>query len=222
MPRFRLTVAYDGSAYSGWQRQDPPTGEVIRTVQATLEDVVSRVVGEPVVVHGASRTDAGVHAKGQVACFDYRGQVPVERLAAAINSRLPEDVLVTDAAPAPEDFTPSCEAVTKQYSYTWAHGGKNGVLRPLFDRHFVAFSAYALDPEPCMKRRNLWWARTTFWRSPRLIMDEKPRSAPFTAATLCVSTSIACGSWSRDQAFCTTWSASFRALWLKLDEGIER
>ena len=83
MPRFRLTVAYDGSAYSGWQRQDPPTGEVIRTVQATLEEVVSRVVGEPVVVHGASRTDAGVHAKGQVACFDYRGQVPVERLAAA-------------------------------------------------------------------------------------------------------------------------------------------
>ena len=92
MPRFRLTVAYDGSAYSGWQRQDPPTGEVIRTVQATLEEVVSRVVGEPVVVHGASRTDAGVHAKGQVACFDYRGQVPVERLAAAINSRLPDDV----------------------------------------------------------------------------------------------------------------------------------
>ena len=67
MPRFRLTVAYDGSAYSGWQRQDPPTGEVIRTVQATLEEVVSRVVGEPVVVHGASRTDAGVHAKGQAA-----------------------------------------------------------------------------------------------------------------------------------------------------------
>ena len=103
--RFRLTVAYDGSAYSGWQRQDPPTGEVIRTVQATLEEVVSRVVGEPVVVHGASRTDAGVHAKGQVACFDYRGQVPVERLAAAINSRLPDDVLIVDAAPAPEDFT---------------------------------------------------------------------------------------------------------------------
>ena len=141
MPRFRLTVAYDGSAYSGWQRQDPPTGEVIRTVQATLEEVVSRVVGEPVVVHGASRTDAGVHAKGQVACFDYRGQVPVERLAAAINSRLPDDVLIVDAAPAPDDFTPSCEAVTKQYSYTWAHGGKHGVLRPLFDRHFVAFSA---------------------------------------------------------------------------------
>ena len=66
MPRFRLTVAYDGSAYSGWQRQDPPTGEVIRTGQATLEEVVSRVVGEPVVVHGASRTDAGVHAAGQV------------------------------------------------------------------------------------------------------------------------------------------------------------
>ena len=80
--------------------------------------------------------------------FDYRGQVPVERLAAAINSRLPDDVLIVDAAPAPEDFTPSCEAVTKQYSYTWAHGGKHGVLRPLFDRHFVAFSAYALDPAP--------------------------------------------------------------------------
>ena len=52
------------------------------------------------------------------------------------------------SAPAPEDFTPSCEAVTKQYSYTWAHGGKHGVLRPLFDRHFVVFSAYALDPAP--------------------------------------------------------------------------
>ena len=148
MPRFRLTVAYDGTAFRGWQRQDPPTGEVIRTVQATLESVIGRVVGEPVVVHGASRTDAGVHAKGQVACFDYRGQVPVSRLAAAINSRLPEDVLITDAAPAPHDFIPSSEATTKQYSYIWSHGGKHGVLRPLFDRNFVAFTAHALDPVP--------------------------------------------------------------------------
>ena len=110
---------------------------------ATLEEVVSRVVGEPVVVHGASRTDAGVHAKGQVACFDYRGQVPVERLAAAINSRLPDDVLIVDAAPAPEDFTPSCEAVTKQYSYTWAHGGNTA----FFDR-FLIVILWRFRPTP--------------------------------------------------------------------------
>ena len=62
----------------------------------------------------------------------------------------------------------------------------------------------------------------TFWRSPKLIMDEKPRSAPFTAVMWRALTSTGCASWLRDQAFCTTWSASSRALWWKWGAGTER
>ncbi|MHC4717550.1 MAG: tRNA pseudouridine(38-40) synthase TruA, partial [Planctomycetota bacterium] len=69
MPRYRLTVAYDGTNFHGWQKQDPPGAEPLRTVQLVMERAAADVVREEVNVVGASRTDSGVHALGQVAAF---------------------------------------------------------------------------------------------------------------------------------------------------------
>src|SRR5688500_9346221 len=103
MPRYKLTVAYDGTHFHGWQKQSPgeqmPSddmdwAEEVRTAQGVLEQAIRRVVGEPVMVLGASRTDAGVHARGQVAAFTSQTQIPVDKLGRAISSRLPDDIQV--------------------------------------------------------------------------------------------------------------------------------
>ncbi len=121
MPRLRLTVAYDGSGFAGWQLQAPGMG---RSVQGCLEEALTRLCGEPVRVHGSGRTDAGVHALAQVAHVD----VPANRAAIpwvrALNAMLPDDVAVTDAAVAADDFHARFDAVGKVYHYTlWTRPG---------------------------------------------------------------------------------------------------
>ena len=91
--RYKLTVAYDGTNFHGWQKQDPPDAEPLRTVQSVLEWAVANVVREEVNVVGASRTDAGVHALGQVAAFTCTNAFDPTRLAAALNARLPGRVV---------------------------------------------------------------------------------------------------------------------------------
>lgn len=147
MPRYKLTVAYDGTNFHGWQKQsklDDPNG--LRTAQGVLEQAVQEVVREEVNVTGASRTDAGVHAWGQVAAFTSTNEIPVERLPAAINSRLPDDIQVREAIIVPEKFGPISDTVSKGYRYTFAHGCRVDHPRPLFDRHIVFWTAYDLDP----------------------------------------------------------------------------
>ena len=146
MPRYKLTVAYDGTAFHGWQKQHPPGAEPLRTVQCVLEETVGVVVREPVSVLGASRTDAGVHAKGQVAAFNADAQIPPDRLAPAVNSRLPDDVQIIDAMIVGEDFNPIGDALAKGYRYRLAHSTVSGGRVPLFDRHITACTAYVLDP----------------------------------------------------------------------------
>lgn len=147
MPRYMLTVAYDGTNFHGWQKQAPiGADDALRTVQGVLEQAVQQVVREDVNVIGASRTDAGVHAEGQVAAFTSEQEIPVERLPAAINARLPADVQVRGARIVPEAFGPISDAVSKGYRYTFAHGCRIDHPRPLFDRDFVFWTAYDLDP----------------------------------------------------------------------------
>ncbi len=155
MARYRLTVAYDGTGFHGWQRQTTLDGEPLRTVQGVLQETVREVLGLPGIdVVGASRTDSGVHALGQVAAFTAETSIPVEKLPAALTSRLPEDVQVRDAVIVRDDFDPISDAVSKRYRYTIAHGGisSHGGLHerfhlpPLFDRHFVWFTYHPLDP----------------------------------------------------------------------------
>jgi tRNA pseudouridine38-40 synthase len=147
MPRYRLTVAYDGTNFHGWQKQDPPGAEPLRTAQAVLEWAVVNVVREQVNVVGASRTDAGVHALGQVAAFTCTNGFDPTQLAAALNARLPEDAQVRDAALTSDDFSPISAAIAKGYRYriAWGRGKPGDLPRPLFNRATTYWTPYELD-----------------------------------------------------------------------------
>ncbi|MCH8164019.1 MAG: hypothetical protein IH889_00265, partial [Planctomycetes bacterium] len=152
MPRYRLTVAYDGTNFHGWQKQcasDGPAQESLRTVQGVLEQAIVDVVRERVSVQGSSRTDAGVHAVGQVAAFSCQMEIAPDRLAPAINSRLPDDAQVRSASIIHEGFSPISDAISKGYRYRIAHGRKGpppAGLPPLFSRHTTFWTPYRLDP----------------------------------------------------------------------------
>ncbi len=194
MPRYKLIVAYEGTDFCGWQKQEPlainiagepraatepadtreigdgrdtretlegrPGRIALRTVQHVLERAVREVVREPILLLGASRTDSGVHAKGQVAVFTCGGDEPATtqpvaapelpepqthrgigwpisrgatNLVRAINGRLPEDCLVISAEHVPRTFDPIGDCTSKGYSYT-LHAARE---RTLFERRLV-------------------------------------------------------------------------------------
>jgi tRNA pseudouridine38-40 synthase len=121
--RYKLTVAYRGTAYHGWQRQivagDDTGAMELPTVQNALRLALQRTVGHEVNVVGSSRTDSGVHALGQVASFTtIRHQMPPEKLVMATNAKLPADVAVTAADRVPDDFNVIADTVEKAYRYT--------------------------------------------------------------------------------------------------------
>ena len=101
MKRVKLTVAYDGTGYCGWQVQ--PNGI---TVEAVLNKALRKLTGEDITVIGASRTDSGVHAMGNVAVFDTNTSIPAERIAMALNQRLPEDIMIVKSEEVSSDFHP--------------------------------------------------------------------------------------------------------------------
>jgi tRNA pseudouridine38-40 synthase len=109
---FKLTLQYDGTDFHGWQIQDDE-----RTVQGELTRVLSLLEGRNVVVHGAGRTDAGVHALAQVASVKLQREITPERLRAAINGNLPRDVRVVRAEQAADDFHARFSAKGKTYRY---------------------------------------------------------------------------------------------------------
>jgi len=115
--RFRIVVEYDGTDFAGWQRQIDQ-----RTVQATLEDAIREMTGETAFVRGAGRTDAGVHANGQVASFDLAANIPPHGLLRGLNTILPRDLAIVDVAEAAADFDARFSARGKVYRYTvWNH-----------------------------------------------------------------------------------------------------
>jgi tRNA pseudouridine38-40 synthase len=113
MPRRKLTIEYDGAPFVGWQRQTNG-----RSVQAALEDAILRLTGETVTVRGAGRTDAGVHALGQVAHFDLSRDWGAKTLRDGLNAHLrPEPVSVLSAEAVPDDFDSRFSAVRRHYLY---------------------------------------------------------------------------------------------------------
>src|SRR5947209_17800289 len=107
MRNFKLTLSYDGTDFNGWQTQPG-----VRTVQETLETAIAQLTGEPRIRANASgRTDAGVHAVGQVVNFYSVTQLPCETLVRAINAHLPADVVVREAADVPQVFDANHHAV---------------------------------------------------------------------------------------------------------------
>jgi tRNA pseudouridine38-40 synthase len=109
----KLLIEYDGSDFSGWQQQ-----RGLRTVEGELKNALRDLVGSEVTLYAAGRTDAGAHAEGQVANFHYRGPLPPERLASALNVRLPADVAILSAGEAPPDFHARYSARWRGYRYT--------------------------------------------------------------------------------------------------------
>jgi tRNA pseudouridine38-40 synthase len=126
VPRYRARCEYDGTDYAGFQLQANA-----RSVQGELEAALTRLNrGERVVVDGAGRTDAGVHASGMVIAFTYAGEVAGSRLQRAVNALLPRDVAIRDLRRAPDGFHPRYAARYREYRYTvW-----NGPRSPLRER----------------------------------------------------------------------------------------
>ncbi|MHC4198990.1 MAG: tRNA pseudouridine(38-40) synthase TruA [Planctomycetota bacterium] len=142
--QIRLVIEYDGSGFSGWQAQAQSDGtEPARTVQETIEKAIRDVTGEEVRILGAGRTDAGVSALGQVACFHTQSTVPSERFAFALNSKLPHDVTVLSSEEAPPEFHPRRSAKRKFYRYVIL----NRPMRPAVDRARVSHVTEPLDVE---------------------------------------------------------------------------
>ena len=119
----RLKVAYDGAGFAGFQRQRDQ-----RTVQGVLCAAVERIGGHPALVRGASRTDAGVHALGQVVAFASERELPIERWARALNRVLPDDVAVRDPESCAPDYDPRFDAFDKTYRYLFYLGAQRDPL----------------------------------------------------------------------------------------------
>jgi tRNA pseudouridine38-40 synthase len=131
MQRYKLTIAYRGTRYHGWQFQPaaktwkgplPPPERGIPTVSEHVKRAIKHVVRHPVDLVGSSRTDAGVHAKGQVAHFDTdQLQIPPDGMRRAINHRLPPDIIVHSLEPVPSTFSARGSTVGKRYQYSIWH-----------------------------------------------------------------------------------------------------
>ncbi len=122
---YKLTIQYDGSRYDGWQRQ----GNTDNTIQGKIEGVLSRLTRECVEIHGAGRTDAGVHAEGQVASVKLSGKRSAAEVMAYLNQYLPEDIAVVDVREADERFHARLTAVGKVYRYDIRLGSTPNVFR---------------------------------------------------------------------------------------------
>ncbi|MCG2824688.1 MAG: tRNA pseudouridine synthase A, partial [Desulfobulbaceae bacterium] len=114
MRNIKLVLAYDGTGYAGWQRQ---LGQP--TIQQVVEEAIARLTQAPVVLHGAGRTDAGVHAQGMTANFQTDSAIPLSGLVKGLNSMLPEAIRVLDAEKVAHDFHARYNATGKVYEYAF-------------------------------------------------------------------------------------------------------
>ncbi|SDZ31084.1 tRNA pseudouridine38-40 synthase [Proteiniborus ethanoligenes] len=112
MRNIKLIIEYDGTNYSGWQKQPHQT-----TIQKTIEDSITKITKEKIEIYGSGRTDKGVHAKGQVANFFTGSKIPAERFREAINSVLPKDIVISHSEEVDESFHSRYSAKGKEYRY---------------------------------------------------------------------------------------------------------
>lgn len=134
MKRVRMVVAYDGTAYRGWQLQ--PNGI---TIEEVLNRELTALLKEPISVIGASRTDSGVHARGNIAVFDTENRMPADKICFALNQRLPEDIRVQRSEEVPADWHPRKANCTKTYEYKVLNRKISMPLERLY-AHFCYFN----------------------------------------------------------------------------------
>lgn len=134
MKRVRIVVAYDGTNYCGWQIQ--PNGI---TIEEVLNERLRKLTGEDIRIIGASRTDSGVHALGNVAVFDTESSIPPERMAYALNQRLPEDIVIVRSDEVASDWHPRYQdQVMKTYEYHICNSTVPNPIRRLYST-YVSF-----------------------------------------------------------------------------------
>jgi tRNA pseudouridine38-40 synthase len=143
---FKLTLSYDGTAYEGWQVQPGRP-----TIQEALEAAIEKVTTEQVRTVASGRTDAGVHALGQVVSFSARTSLGGRVLRRALNANLPRDIAVLDVAEAPVGFHPIRDARRKRYRYTFHDGN----VRDVFARRFAWHYPYGRLDAAAMQRAGL-------------------------------------------------------------------
>ena len=136
MKRFKLTVAYDGTAYCGYQYQPE-----LPTIEGFVNDALSGLLREDIVTIGASRTDAGVHAYGNVAVFDSDTTIPAEKLAPALNTKLPDSIRIMESIEVTSLFHPRRNVIDKTYEY---HINTARIPFPT-DRHYSHNVKHTLD-----------------------------------------------------------------------------
>ncbi|MEB3224551.1 MAG: tRNA pseudouridine(38-40) synthase TruA [Synechococcus sp.] len=133
--RIALVIQYIGTHFCGWQRQ---TAE--RTVQAVIEDTISQVVGEKITIHGAGRTDSGVHAAGQFAHFESESLIPGYKWAKILNDRLPPDINIRGSCEVPLDWHAQFSALWRRYRYTiYTQPTPNLFIQPYAWHYYQAF-----------------------------------------------------------------------------------
>lgn len=139
MRTFKLTLSYDGTAYHGWQWQDGQP-----TIQEAIESAITNVTGESVRVTASGRTDAGVHAAGQVAGFSLHSELAADVLGKALQASTPHDIYVLKCVEVRGDFHPIRDALSKQYRYLIQDAGSHDVLA----RHYCWQLPYPLELRP--------------------------------------------------------------------------
>lgn len=137
MYNYKLTIAYDGTKYNGWQRQ----GNTANTIQGKLNEIIGKYLSEEVDVAGSGRTDRGVHARAQVASFKVKQAIDVKRFVADINGYLSQDIRVLNIEQVDDRFHARLSAVSKTYEYVI----DNGEISDVFSRKYVCRIEEKLD-----------------------------------------------------------------------------
>ena len=142
MQRVRLIIAYDGTNYCGWQIQDNGI-----TIEEVINKALSNLCNEEIAVIGASRTDSGVHALGNVAVFDTNSRIPAEKFSYALNQRLPDDIRIQRSDSVPDDWHPRYQDTIKTYEYRYLNRKFPDPLRRLY----TYFVYYPMNVEKMQK-----------------------------------------------------------------------
>lgn len=170
MQRYKITIAYDGTGYAGWQIQPNAM-----TVQERLETAISEVTAESPKVHGSGRTDQGVHARAQVAHFDLNGGTDPKRLRRSLNAVLPPDIRITTAGTVASNFHARKSATSKQYRYfIW-----NADIVPPFLRCYRTQVRNSLDADAMKCAADLLVGRhdfAAFTANPNRVVESTVRS----------------------------------------------
>jgi tRNA pseudouridine38-40 synthase len=160
----RITVEYDGTAYSGWQVQSGQD-----SIQARIEDALKRIFSEQIRVHGAGRTDAGVHALGQVAAFRLPRPFAAVDLVRGLNALLPPDIAVTAASSAADSFDPRRDARSRIYEYRIL----NQRIRSAFEFRYAWLVRDTLDVDAMNEAAAVFLGEHDFASMRSLGSDEK-------------------------------------------------